>query len=294
MKKMTVLIAAILAVAVILGAAGCGVGQPGMQASNPGAPLTVKVLDVGQGDALLVRTPEQVILIDTGDTPTKERLVGYIKKEGITVIDKLIITHPHADHIGGVQAVFDNFTVKQVYDSGQTTTSNMYKQYLVSVQKKKIPFALLEAGTQLDVGGGVLFKVLSPEKPFIKGTDSDLNNNSIVLKLIYGNFSMLFTGDAEKEAEQRMGKSFAAELKSTVLKAGHHGSSTSSSHGFLKAAEPETVVISLGANNEYHHPHPSVLKRYSQLKLKVFRTDTDGTVTVSSDGKTYSVTKEKP
>lgn len=286
-------LAAILAVIVAVSIVGCGgLGQPGMQ-NRPVAPLTVKVLDIGQGDAILIRTPEQIVLVDTGDTPTKEKLVSYIKAEGISVIDKLILTHPHADHIGGVQAVMDNFTVKQIYDSGQTATSNLYKQYLLTVQKKKIPFALLEAGAELEVGGGITLKVFAPEKPFIGGSESDLNNNSIVMKLTYGGFSMLLTGDAEKESEERMVRRFAGELNSTVLKAGHHGSSSSSSPAFIKAVSPEAAVISLGANNEYHHPHPSVLKRYEQHKIKVYRTDTQGTVTISSNGVTYTISKEK-
>lgn len=294
MKKWHLIAAGLLVIMLAIGITGCGSSQPGMQASKQTAPLTVKVLDIGQGDAILIKTPEQAVLIDTGDTPTKEKLVSYIKKEGITTLDKLIITHPHADHIGGVQAVFDNITVKQIYDSGQVATSNMYKQYLLTVQKKKIPFALLEAGGQVDVGGGMTLKVFAPEKPLITGSDSDINNNSIVLKLIYGNFSMLLTGDAEKESEAKMGKRFPNDLKSTILKSGHHGSSSSSSPAFLKAVAPDAVIISVGANNEYHHPHPSVMKRYNQQKLTIYRTDTDGTVTVTSDGVSYAVSKEKP
>lgn len=295
MKKWRSISAGLAILCLVAIITGCGlVTQPGMQDAKPTAPLTVKVLDVGQGDAILIQTPEQTILVDTGDTPTKGKLAGYIKSEGISVIDKLIITHPHADHIGGVQAVMDNFTIKQIYDSGQTATSNMYKQYLLTVQKKKIPFALLEAGGQLDIGDGIVLKVLAPEKPFISGSDSDLNNNSIVLKLVFGSFSMLLTGDAEKGSEDRMIKRFSGALKSTVLKSGHHGSSTSSSQAFIKAVSPEAAVISLGANNEYHHPHPSVLKRYDQQKIKVYRTDTQGTVSVTSDGVSYTISKEKP
>ena len=141
------------------------------------------------------------------------------------------------------------------------------------------------------ISSDVKLKIFAPEKPFIG--DSDLNNNSIVAKLIYNEFSMLLTGDAEKESEERMLKNYKAELKSSILKAGHHGSNTSSSLPFLKTVAPEAAIISLGANNDYHHPHPSILKRYGEAKIKVYRTDTDGTVTVSSDGKTYTITKEK-
>ncbi|HWQ61414.1 MAG TPA: MBL fold metallo-hydrolase, partial [Negativicutes bacterium] len=125
------------------------------------------------------------------------------------------------------------------------------------------------------------------------GGEAALNNNSIVARLVYGSFAMLLAGDAEQESETAMVGKFGAELRSQVLKGGHHGSRTSSSPAFLKAVNPETAIISAGVDNEYHHPHPSLLKRYGERKVKVYRTDTDGTVTVTSDGKTYSVAKEK-
>ena len=271
---------------------GCSPSKNAQLAAG-NAPLTVKMLDVGQGDSLLIRTAGQVVLVDTGDVPAREKLVAQLKKEGISTIDKLIITHPHADHMGGAQAVFDNFTVKQVYDSGQTTTTGTYKQYLNTIKQKKIPFALLAAGDKIELDQGIVLNVMAPEKPYISGSDSDLNNNSIVMKLVFRSFSMLFTGDAEKESEERILKRFGGELKSTVLKSGHHGSSTASSAAFIKAVSPEAALISLGANNEYHHPHPSVLKRYEQQKIKVYRTDTDGTITVTSDGNSYNIAKEK-
>jgi competence protein ComEC len=253
--------------------------------------LTVKVLDIGQGDAILIRAAGQTVLVDTGDIGTRDKLVEYIKKEGITTIDKVIITHPHADHLGGMLGILENFKVSQIYDSGQTTTTALYRKYLSLVQKKEIPFTVLTAGTEIEITDEIKLKVFAPEKPFI--TESDLNNNSVVTKLMYRNFSMLLTGDAEKESEARMLKAYRTELKSNVLKVGHHGSNTSSSVDFLKAVAPEVAVISLGANNDYHHPHPTTLKRYEEAKVKVYRTDTNGTVTINSDGKTYTVTKEK-
>ncbi|MDT8900017.1 ComEC/Rec2 family competence protein [Anaeroselena agilis] len=279
---------AALALALII-AAGCG--APAADRAKVDN-LVVNVIDVGQGDAILIRTPRHVTLIDSGDVPARDKLVAYIKKQGVTTIDTFIVTHPHADHIGGAVAILDNFAVKQVYDSGQTTTSALYRQYLTTVRKKNIPFALLAAGQEVDIGGAAL-KILNPPVPPIAG-DAGLNNNSIVARLIYGNFAMLLAGDAEREAEAAMVKKYgAAGLKSQVLKSGHHGSRTSSSPAFMKAVAPEAAVISVGAGNEYHHPHPSILKRYGDQKLKLYRTDTDGTVTVASDGKTYTITKER-
>lgn len=289
LRRLSALFAVMLVMTVLL--AGCG-GSAARQASQlKDGQLMIQVIDVGQGDAILIRGSEQTVLVDTGDVPAREKLVAYLKSQGISTIDKVIITHPHADHLGGMAAIMDNFTVKQVYDSGQTTTTALYRNYLTAVQKKNIPFAVVQAGMQIDIGGGAVLKVFAPAKPFI--TNSELNNNSIVMKLVYGNFSMLLTGDAEHESEERMVNNYGSELKSTVLKSGHHGSNTSSSLPFMKAVAPEAAIISVGAGNDYHHPHPSTIKRYNELKIPIYRTDTDGTITVKSDGRSYNINKEK-
>jgi competence protein ComEC len=191
-----------------------------------------------------------------------------------------------------MQAIFDTFTVKQIYDSGQTTTSQLFKQYLLTIKQKKIPFAIARAGDNVDLGDGILLQVLAPSEPLMTGTSSDLNNNSIVTRLVYGNVSFLFTGDVEKEGESVLLKR-GVSLKSTVLKVGHHGSNTSSSPEFIKAVKPEAAIISCGANNDYHHPHPSTLKKYEQANTKIYRTDVSGSVVVTTDGKQFQVKVEK-
>jgi competence protein ComEC len=281
-------VSALAALALVLAiAAGCGAPADRAKVDN----LVVSVIDVGQGDAILIRTPGQVTLIDSGDVPARDKLVAYIRKQGITAIDTLVITHPHADHLGGAVTILDNFTVRRIYDSGQVTTSALYRQYLAAAKKKNIPFALLAGGQEVDIGGGTLKILNPPTTPF--GGEAGVNNNSIVARLVYGNFAMLLAGDAEQDAEAAMVKKYGANLKSQVLKSGHHGSRTSSSPAFLKAVAPEAAIISVGAGNEYHHPHPSVLKRYGDNKYKIYRTDIDGTVTVTSDGKTYTIAKER-
>lgn len=293
-QRFNCLFMTLLLMLVLLFTAGCAAPSGGTNRTKQDTsqlPLKIQVLDVGQGDAILIRTDSQVVLIDTGDIQTREKLVQYIKNQGITTIDKVIITHPHADHLGGIPAIFDNFAVKQIYDSGLTTTTSLYNQYLTAVQKKNIPFKTVSAGNVIDIGAGVTLKVLGPEKPFI--TNSELNNNSVVLKLVYGNFAMLLPGDAEREAETRIIERYGNELKSSILKAGHHGSSTSSTTSFLKAVSPEAIIISVGQNNDYHHPHPSVMKRYADFKAKIYRTDNDGIITITSDGQNYNVSKEK-
>ncbi len=273
---------------------GCGKSTAKVAEKNQGqenSALTVKVLDIGQGDGILIRGAGQTVLVDTGDIEHRDKLVSYLKKEGITTIDKVIITHPHADHLGGMPGILENFKVGQIYDSGKTATTALYRQYMSAVNKKNIPFAIATPGKEIVIADQMKLKFFAPDPALLK--EAEINNSSIVSKLIYNKFSMLLTGDAEKESEEIMLKNYAGELKSNILKAGHHGSNTSSSSGFLKAVGAEVVVISLAAGNDYHHPHPSTLKKYEQSKLKVYRTDLDGTVTITSDGNTYNITKEK-
>lgn len=281
------LLAAIFVIVFI--ATGCGQSAA---VPSPQAPLEVKVLDVGQGDAILIRSEGVITLVDTGDIPARDKLVSMLKEQGIKEIDNVIITHPHADHLGGIAAVLDNFSVKHIYDSGQITTSAVYRNYLAAVKKKNIPFTVVTAGSEIPVGKGVL-KVLAPQTPYIKGSSSDLNNNSVVLQLQYGTFTMLLTGDAEQPTEKQLIDKYGKQLASSVLKSGHHGSNTASSAEFLKAVNPQNVVISVGANNDYHHPHPSTMKKYQSMNIKVYRTDKDGTVTITSDGQKYEIVKGK-
>lgn len=277
--------------------AGCGksagkaTGQSQSNQSQQSSVLTVKVLDIGQGDSILIRVAGQTVLVDTGDIEHREKMVAYIKKEGITTIDKVIITHPHADHLGGMPGILENFKVGQIYDSGKTGTTALYRQYMSAVNKKNIPFTKVTPGSEIIIADTIKLKIFAPDKSLL--SDDEVNNSSIVAKLTYNKFSMLLTGDAEKASEEIMLKQYGSELKSNVLKSGHHGSNTSSSSKFLKAVGAESVVISLGAGNDYHHPHPSTLKKYEQEKLKVYRTDQDGTVTITSDGNSYNITKEK-
>ncbi|MHC1759165.1 MAG: ComEC/Rec2 family competence protein [Negativicutes bacterium] len=255
------------------------------------ARLTVKVLDIGQGDAILIKADGQTVLVDTGDVGTRDKLIALLKKENLTTIDKVIITHPHADHLGGMPEVMENFKIGRIYDSGKTANTVLYKKYLTGVSKKQIPFEAATPGSEIAISKDIKLKILAPDKSLLK--DSDTNNSSMVAKLVYDQFSMMLTGDAEKESEAIMVRKFGKDLKSHVLKAAHHGSNSSSSPEFLRAVAPEAVVISLAANNDFHHPHPSTIEKYKKANMKIFRTDTDGTVQITSDGKTYTVAKSK-
>lgn len=288
---------------------GCGApnaaNQPAAQNEEKAASadknkeLTVTMLNVGQGDAILIKTAEQTVLIDTSDLDEQEKLRAELEKAQVKRIDKLILTHPHADHIGGVEGVvLKDYEVGEVYDNGMPSKSKIYLRYMKIIKQRNIPRHALTVGEVLNFGGGVSFKVLSPPKEVVekgsKSTDNhDPNNESVVGKLIFGNFSMMFTGDAEQQAEKVMVDNFAGDLRSTLLKAGHHGSKTSSSAAFLRAVQPEGVLISCGAGNDYGHPHKQTMKKYQSLKLKIYETDLNGTIVVTSDGKSYKIKPER-
>ena len=293
------LLAVLMAFMLMLAGCGSQGGTSGGAGAQKPDGVTVKMLDVGQGDAILVRTSEQTILIDTSDVDEQAKLKAALEKENVKTIDKLILTHPHADHIGGVQTVFKMCEVKAVYDNGEPTTSKLYRGYLKTIKQKGIEYKHLHDGDVLEFGGGVTFTVMSPTEDMVKNGGkkngkTNLNLNSIVGRLKCGEFTMLFTGDAEKETEEALLKRHsAAELKSLVLKSPHHGSKTSSSNKFLKAVAPEQVVISCGKDNDYGHPHTETVKRYEKLNIKRWVTKDNGTITIKSDGKTYDVSSER-
>ena len=286
MKKFFILMLMIFA----LICSGCSSSNNNTNSNNE---VKIEVLDIGQGDASLIYTKDEVIMIDTGDVDERDRLEKLLKECNISTIDKLIITHPHADHIGGAYVVFKNVNVKEVYDNGDATTSKTYQTYLKNIKQKNIAYHQLKAGETVDFGDGVSFKVFSPTEKMIKN-DDDLNNNSIVGQLRYKDFTMLFTGDSERDAEQNMVKSYGDELQSDVLKSPHHGSRTSSSDDYLKTVKAKDVIISLAADNEYGHPHKQTLDRYKKYNMNVYRTDQDGTITITTDGSDdYTISKEK-
>lgn len=249
--------------------------------------LQVHFIDVGQGDSILVQTPgtEKNILIDAGPREAGSTVVQYLKDHGVKQIDLLIATHPHEDHIGGLIEVLNHFPVQQVIDSGKRHTSKTYRNYLKLIVEKKIPLAVAKK-QEFSWGEKFNFAVLGP----IKNNYEDLNNYSVVSKLTYGQISFLFTGDMEKEAERDIA---GQDLRATILKVGHHGSRTSTSAQFLRQVKPEVGVISVGQGNDYHHPHEITLKKLAKVGVKVYRTDLNGSVTVTTDGEEYSIKTER-
>jgi competence protein ComEC len=273
--------------------------------SHAAGDLTVTFIDVGQGDSILIESPSgRKALIDGGgrqeinsskaiskEDPTgRSIIVPFLRKKGINELDLLILTHPHDDHVGGLPYVLEKIKVDQVLDSGQPHTSRGYYRFLRAIQKKKIPYKIARAGQVIDLGDGVNGYVLHPSEPLISGTESDLNNNSIVIKLDYGRTSFLFMGDTGFEGENRI-LSSGRSLKSDVLKVGHHGSRTSTSIKLLEMTRPEYAVISVGARNKFGHPSPDTLRRLNNYGVKVLRTDLNGAVIFKSDGQVISLSK---
>jgi len=266
--------------------------------SHAAGDLVVTFIDVGQGDSILIESPSgQKALIDGGgrqetvssrsikkeDPVGKSIIVPFLRKKGIGKLDLVILTHPHDDHVAGLPYVLEKIKVDMVLDSGQPHTSRGYYRFLKLIEQKKIPYKLARAGQVVDLGAGVKGYILHPSQPLISGTASDLNNNSIVIKLDYGKTTFLFMGDAGFEGEDRM-LSKGYSLINDVLKVGHHGSMTSTSVKLLESVMPKYAVISVGAKNKFGHPTPETLRRLENFNVKVYRTDLDGAVIFRSDG----------
>lgn len=257
--------------------------------------MVVTVLDVGQADAILLQTEGQNILVDSGLSDNADNLVAELKKLGVKKVDILVATHPHADHIGGMNAVLKSFEVGKIYDSGQVTTSKMYQKYLKTVKEKKIPFALLRASDRIEIGSdGAVLEVLGPQEPLLKDTRSDVNANSIVMRLAYKKFTMMLAADATSEAETRILQAFAKDkVRSQVLKVAHHTSKYSNTDAWLEAVKPEVAIASYGKENEYGFPHQVTLKRLSKVGAKYYNTADNGNVKVTTDGESYQIKTDK-
>ena len=267
-----------------------GHDKPLAEEAAPGGNLRIYAMDVGQGDGLLVISPQgKSVLIDAGPTEAGDEVIAALRKHGVKQLDLVVATHPHADHIGGMKKVFDTFRVKKFLDSGQTYGSATYEKLLREIQENKVGYVKAQRGQTIELDPGIKFEVLNPGKQFlteVRSGGSLENANSVVLRLSYGDFAMLFTGDAEFETEAQMMES-GVNLKAQVLKIGHHGSRHATSGKFLETVNPQIAVISDGANNDYGHPSQFTLDRLKKANIKTFRTDLNGEIEIFSDGKTF-------
>ena len=249
-------------------------------------PLIVDFLDVGQGDAIVLRIEDKAVLIDSGNRG--KPVVTQLKMLGVDTLNLAVASHPHADHIGSMKAVLSSVPVQNYLDNGMPHTTQTYRSLLTHLeQHTETNYITATAGQEFAFGSSATLTVLFPASPQLKGTRSDLNSNSVVLLLKHNKVQMLFTGDAEAVTEQRL---IAAGLPNVeLLKVGHHGSKHSSLPNFLQALSPKIAVISAGKENRYGHPHPDTLARLATVGAQVYRTDLSGHIRVVSDGTNIEV-----
>jgi len=250
--------------------------------------LVVTYFDVGQGDAALVQTPNNKnILIDTGRwTPSynsgKYVILPHLKSEGITRLDAVILSHPHADHIGGLPDIMKEVNISHIYHSGMTYNSRLYQHYLQEASKLNIPVSPLNTGDSLLIDPALLIHIYNPPENF---SHRDANQHSIVAEILYGNTEFLFTGDAEKQQEKFLVENWPSLIDTDVLKVGHHGSRTSSTPSFINSTTPIFSVISLAENNRFGHPHFQAIQTLSSLRSnRIFITGRDKAIILLSDG----------
>ncbi|EJR15637.1 S-layer homology domain-containing protein [Bacillus paranthracis] len=256
---------------------------------KPKGELEVHYIDVGQGDATFIKSPSgETILIDGGNNGKGKVVANYLKGLGFQTIDYMIATHPDADHVGGLDEVLYAMNVKNVYAPKVSHTTQTFQDFLTAVANKGLTIKEAKSGVTLPING-LNSQFLAPVKEY----GNDLNEWSAVLKVTHGSKSFLFTGDAESKSEKDMVATYGSGLKSDVLKPGHHGSKTSSSQPFLDAVKPSIAVISAGAGNRYGHPTQETLAKLNAMSVKVYRTDLNGTVIITSDSSNISVRTER-
>ncbi len=251
--------------------------------------LQVCVFDVGQADCIYITLPNgENALIDAGNNADGELIVSHLRKNGVKSLTYLFGTHPHEDHIGGLDDVVKAFDIQNIYlprvADKYVPTTKTYENLLDAIAQKEYRVHAAQAGTKIIDTDNLRLQILSPNGSAYR----DMNLYSIVLRLDFGEHSFLFTGDAEAENEEEMLKA-GYNVDVDVLKVGHHGSNTSSSKAFLQAASPQYAVISTGVGNTYGHPHDQTLQALQQAGVTVYRTDTEGTAIFTVQENTLSV-----
>lgn len=238
--------------------------------------LEIYYFDVGQADSILIKENDKSMLIDAGNNEDGEYLVDYIKNNiGLEKINIVVGTHPHEDHIGGLDNIINSFDIEKIYLPNVITTTKTFKDVLDSIENKKYKITIPKINEEINLDN-MYFKVL-----FTGSDEKNLNDSSIVLRLDYGSTSYLFTGDISSTIENKI---INSDIDVDVLKVAHHGSSYSSSNEFLDKVSPKYAIILVGKNNIYNHPSSKNIKRFNDRGIIVYRTDEDGTIKLTSDG----------
>lgn len=248
----------------------------------------VHYIDVGQADAALVLCDGQAMLIDGGNRADSSLIYSYLKSRNLSYLDYMICTHPHEDHAGGLAGALNYAAVGTAYAPVTDYDSDVFRNFKKYLAEQEVEITVPKAGDKFSLGSAEVTVV----GPATTDSVSKLNNTSIVLRITYGETSFLFTGDAEREEEQAILEA-GYEIQSTVLKVGHHGGAASTTYPFLREIMPEYAVISVGEGNLYGHPTEDVLSRLRDADVTVYRTDKQGTVICSSDGRTVSFSGER-
>lgn len=251
---------------------------------NPTGSLEVQFIDVGQADAILISNNNEHMLIDAGNNEDGPKLVKYLETLGVTNLQFLIGTHAHEDHIGGMDDIIENFNISTFYMPDVITTTKTFEDVLDALADKSIAFETPE------IDGTFSFADCKFQVLHVGDDPKDLNDTSIVLRMTYGKNSFLFMGDATSKVEEKI---LNKNIESDVLKVGHHGSSYSTTTKFLEKVNPNYAIIQVGTGNSYHHPAPSTMTKLKNSGIRTYRTDEDGTIIATSNGKVITFETKK-
>ena len=278
-KRVTASLLAILAtVGAAFGAKTLIEDESDSPAKDVTGSLEIHYMDVGQGDATLIKCDDMTLLIDAGENSQGTKVRSYLEKQGVERIDYVIGTHPDSDHIGGLDVVIYNFDCGTILMPDEKKDTKTYDDVIQTIKNKNYKITFPEVGKTYKFGEGE-FTIIAPNKDY-----DDVNSDSIGIILKYGETEFLFTGDAEEEAELDIVAN-GIDIHADVYKAGHHGSRTSSCDELLEAVKPKAVVVSCGEDNSYGHPHAAILNYCRMNNIPLYRTDMQGTIVVKSDGK---------
>ena len=248
--------------------------------------LKIHYVDVGQGDAIFIELPnQQNLLIDGAESKEKEKIIDYINRLNKQKIDYLIATHPHADHIGGLASIIEQFDIGKIYMPKAISTSKTYENLLKTIINADLKITTAKKDLIILNDENLKMQFLSPQESHYQ----ELNNYSAVLKITYQKHNFLFMGDAEKLIEDEI----TEDVNADIIKVGHHGSNTSSSLNFVNRVSPKYAIISVGSKNQYQHPHKEIIKRWQQVGAQVLQTDLHGTIIAQSDGFNLQIKTEK-